>query len=141
MPQWCMSALVGRKLRDHVRWTHARCQTLGVRCQTLEADFADYPAYWWESGRNNWGAVCACSVGIAFLYEETDAARRRAALSRVLATMDAFLNSFPPDGTCEEGVGYWEYGSPRSAAPSACAPPQTPLRSRMNSPSTARHCP
>ena len=41
-----MSALVGRKLRDHVRWTHARCQTLGVRCQTLEADFRRH----WNSG-------------------------------------------------------------------------------------------
>ena len=24
--------------------------------------------YWWEKCTNNWAAVCACSVGIAFLY-------------------------------------------------------------------------
>ena len=86
-----------------------RCRN-EIRRRILDSYLADFPAYWWERGTNNWGAVCACSVGIAFLYEEADPTRRRAALARVLATMDAFLDSFPHDGTCEEGVGYWEYG-------------------------------
>ena len=86
-----------------------RCRN-EIRRRILDSYLSDHPAYWWERGTNNWGAVCAGSVGMTSLYEETDPVRRRAALSRVLATMDAFLNSFPPDGTCEEGVGYWEYG-------------------------------
>ena len=81
-----------------------------IRRRILDSFLGNYPVEWWERGTNNWGAVCACSVGIAFLYEEGDPARRTAALTRVLATMDAFLSSFPPDGTCMEGSGYWEYG-------------------------------
>ena len=87
----------------------ARCRA-EVKRRILDSYLGDYPEEWWERGTNNWGAVCAGSIGITFLYEETDPARRRAALARVLATMNAFLNSFPSDGTCLEGVGYWEYG-------------------------------
>ena len=86
-----------------------RCRA-ELRRRIFDSFLGDYPREWWELGTNNWGAVCTASIGIAFLYEEKDSARRRAALARVLATMDAFLDSFPPDGTCEEGVGYWEYG-------------------------------
>ena len=98
--------LLGDKLDPRVV---TRCRN-EIKRRILDSYLSDHPAYWWERGTNNWGAVCAGSVGMTFLYEETDPARRRAALARVLATMDAFLNSFPPDGTCEEGVGYWEYG-------------------------------
>ena len=86
-----------------------RCRA-EIKRRILDSFLGDYPPEWWEKGTNNWGAVCAGAIGIAFLYEEADPARRRAALSRVVATMDAFLSSFPPDGTCLEGVGYWEYG-------------------------------
>ena len=98
--------LLGGRLDQRVV---TRCRN-EIRRRILDSYLSDHPAYWWEHGTNNWGAVCAGSVGMTFLYEEIDPARRRAALARVLATMDAFLNSFPPDGTCEEGVGYWEYG-------------------------------
>ena len=98
--------LLGDKLDPRVV---TRCHN-EIKRRILDSYLSDHPAYWWERGTNNWGAVCAGSVGMTFLYEETDPARRRAALARVLATLDAFLNSFPPDGTCEEGVGYWEYG-------------------------------
>ena len=86
-----------------------RCRA-ELRRRLLDSYLGDYPGYWWENGTNNWGAVCAGSLGIVFLYEEKDPARLKAALVRVLATMDAFLSSFPPDGTCLEGVGYWQYG-------------------------------
>ena len=98
--------LLGDKLDPRVV---TRCHN-EIKRRILDSYLSDHPAYWWERGTNNWGAVCAGSVGMTFLYEETDPARRRVALARVLATLDAFLNSFPPDGTCEEGVGYWEYG-------------------------------
>ena len=98
--------LLGDRLDQRVV---TRCRT-EIKRRILDSFLSDYRAYWWELGTNNWGAVCTSSVGITFLYEETDPARRRAALARVLNTMDAFLSSFPPDGTCVEGVGYWEYG-------------------------------
>ena len=86
-----------------------RCRA-ELRRRIFDSFLGDYPNEWWELGTNNWGAVCAGSIGIAFLYEEKDPARLSAALERVLATMDGFLNSFPSDGTCLESVGYWEYG-------------------------------
>ena len=81
-----------------------------IRRRILDSFLGDYPREWWEEGTNNWGAVCAGSIGITFLYEEKDQVRLSAAISRVLVTMDKFLSSFPPDGTCLESVGYWEYG-------------------------------
>ena len=98
--------LVGDRLDPRVV---ARCRG-EIRRRILDSFLADYPRYWWEQGTNNWGAVCADSIGITFLYEESDSARRRAALARVLATMDRFLDSFPSDGVCVEGGGYWTYG-------------------------------
>ena len=98
--------LLGERLDPRVV---TRCRA-EIKRRILDSFLGDYPHEWWELGTNNWGAVCAGSIGITFLYAETDPARRRAALARVLATMDAFLASFPPDGTCLEGVGYWEYG-------------------------------
>ena len=98
--------LLGDRLDSRVV---TRCRA-EIKRRILDSFLGDYPHEWWELGTNNWGAVCAGAVGITFLYEETDSVRRRAALARVLATMDAFLASFPPDGTCLEGVGYWEYG-------------------------------
>ncbi len=88
----------------------ARCRA-ELRRRVLDSFLSDdFPHEWWEDGTNNWGAVCAGSIGIAFLYEEKDPARLSTAISRVLATMDKFLSSFPPDGACLESVGYWEYG-------------------------------
>jgi hypothetical protein len=98
--------LLGDRLDSRVI---TRCRA-EIKRRILDSFLGDYPHEWWEQGTNNWGAVCAGSVGITFLYEETVPSRRRAALARILATMDAFLTSFPPDGTCLEGVGYWEYG-------------------------------
>ncbi len=86
-----------------------RCRA-ELRRRILDSFLGGYPRDWWERGTNNWGAVCASSIGMTFLYEEKYPLRIETALRRVLATMDGFLDSFPPDGTCLEGVGYWEYG-------------------------------
>ena len=81
-----------------------------VRDRTLDSFLGPYETPWWADGRNNWAAVCAGSIGAAFLYEEHDPARLRRAMVHVIGTMEAFINSFPEDGTCEEGAGYWAYG-------------------------------
>lgn len=97
-------------LGGKIDWRVAdRCRA-EIRRRILDSYLGDYPREWWEDGTNNWGAVCAGAIGITFLYEEKDPAPRRAALARVLSTMDAFLSSFPPDGACLEGQSYWEYG-------------------------------
>lgn len=87
----------------------ARCHA-EVKERVLDSYLGDYNVYWWEHGVNNWAAVCAGSIGGAFLYEEPDPHRREKALVRVIDTMEMFIDSFPADGTCEEGPGYWGYG-------------------------------
>ncbi len=81
-----------------------------IRDRVLDSYLGPYETPWWADGRNNWAAVCAGSIGAAFLYEERDPARLRAALVPVVGTLEAFIDSFPEDGACEEGVGYWHYG-------------------------------
>jgi hypothetical protein len=64
----------------------------------------------WEEMRNNWCAVCAGSVGAAALYLIEDDERLSAVIERVLPSLDKFMESFPDDGACLEGIGYWTYG-------------------------------
>lgn len=65
-------------------------------------------AYGWETVRNNWAAVCAGSVAVAFMYERPDL--YPLVRPRIDSAMDHFLSSFKDDGVCQEGFGYWGYG-------------------------------
>ena len=66
--------------------------------------------YAWESARHNWAAVCACGVGGAALWLVDDGERAAAILRRLAPALDAYLDGFPADGACLEGMGYWTYG-------------------------------
>ncbi len=73
--------------------------------------FLSRSAPWpWEEMRNNWCAVCAGSIGSAALYLVDDDERLADILARVLPTLGRFMESFPEDGACLEGLGYWTYG-------------------------------
>lgn len=63
----------------------------------------------WETVKNNWAAVCAGSVGSAFLYLGSDE-EIKLILPRVKATLECYLQGFGSDGACVEGMGYWRYG-------------------------------
>ena len=65
---------------------------------------------WWETGTNNWAAVCAGSVGSTAMYLIKDASVLAPLLLRVLSTMECFLEGYGEDGVCTEGLGYWNYG-------------------------------
>ena len=62
----------------------------------------------WEAFENNWSAVCAASVGAAFMYQNPK--KFYSIKPRIDRAMDAFLNGYPSDGACLEGLAYWEYG-------------------------------
>ena len=68
------------------------------------------PNYWWETTEMNWAAVCAGSIGMAAMYLIGDDGVLCPVLHRVLSTLNSFLSGFPDDGSCLEGVGYWNYG-------------------------------
>ena len=65
-------------------------------------------SYSFEKADNNWAAVCAGSVGVAFMYERPDLFY--AVKPRIDSAMERFMASFKEDGVCREGVSYWAYG-------------------------------
>jgi hypothetical protein len=69
--------------------------------------YLQYPQHW-EEKTMNWSAVCAGSVGAAFLYRSPE--QMGVVLPRILHSMDCFLSGFGEDGACREGLGYWSYG-------------------------------
>lgn len=81
-----IAAEVGRRIRDNYR-AHT---------------------YFWESCHHNWAAVCASNVGGALLY--TDPQAFETALPRLKRTFACFLDGFPDDGVCLEGMRYWQFG-------------------------------
>lgn len=65
----------------------------------------------WMHAASNWAAVCAGSVGMAAIYTLRDDEERLAeVLECVWPAFDSFLSSFAEDGSCLEGIGYWNYG-------------------------------
>lgn len=57
---------------------------------------------------HNWAAVCAGSIGIAYLYLFPE--RFPLVRERVFNTMENYLGSLDKDGYCTEGYSYWVYG-------------------------------
>lgn len=60
----------------------------------------------WEFAANNWSAVCGGNIGMAYMYE----APERLNIKRFLDIMNTFLSGLGEDGSCTEGLEYWEYG-------------------------------
>ncbi|MBV8251263.1 MAG: heparinase II/III family protein [Chitinophaga sp.] len=61
------------------------------------------------SGRrpNNWNPWISSNWLCSVLLLEHDEAKRAATVSKILGTLDQFLNPYPQDGGCDEGPGYW----------------------------------
>jgi hypothetical protein len=56
---------------------------------------------------NNWTPWIDSNWLYCALLMETDEAARVTAVSRILRSLDAFLNGYHDDGGCDEGPGYW----------------------------------
>ena len=87
----------------------ARCHA-EIRDRILDSFLSPAGAFFWQSRRNNWSAVCAGSVAATFLYEETDPDVLFNAMVLAFGALEAFLSSFSSEGLCLEGLGYWCYG-------------------------------
>lgn len=81
-----------------------------VRERVLVPFLDDPRSRWWETGTNNWAAVCGSAIGMVGLALETDPMRLAAMLERVQRTLESFLSGFGDDGGCYEGNDYWIYG-------------------------------
>ena len=64
--------------------------------------------HWWDNTTCNWAAVCACGVGLTYIYifpERYDANEKR-----LFNSFMSFLSGFDEEGYCYEGINYWQYG-------------------------------
>lgn len=66
--------------------------------------------FWWMERKMNWNAVCLAGITGTVLAAESDSEKRLRMIDTVLKYSRNFLESFPPDGYCTEGAGYWNYG-------------------------------
>jgi len=67
--------------------------------------------FWWMGFHsdhvNNWTPWICSNWLASVLLLESDPGRRLAAIEKITKSLDIFLDSYPPDGGCDEGPGYW----------------------------------
>lgn len=67
--------------------------------------------HWWYRVDHNWNSVCNSAVGATFLWLEQEPDRLAQALAFALSGLREYVaHGFERDGTCSEGIGYWNYG-------------------------------
>ncbi len=75
------------------------------------APFMDHDDFWWmgmiRSDVNNWTPWIVSNVFEAALLLGRDRARLSEILARGMRMLDRYLAVLPPDGGCDEGVGYF----------------------------------
>lgn len=63
---------------------------------------------WWKTAGMNWNPwICSNWLTCVMLYEK-DAVLRQKAVTEIEGCMRAFIDSYPEDGGCDEGTGYWD---------------------------------
>ncbi len=67
--------------------------------------------FWWmgfsDRNVNNWNPWINSNWLAAALLLEREPSRRERAVRKAMTSLDVFLNSYPDDGGCDEGPGYW----------------------------------
>lgn len=67
--------------------------------------------FWWmgfgDRHVNNWNPWCNSNWLTAVLLLERDEERRLKAVTKILRSLDRFIDSYPADGGCDEGTSYW----------------------------------
>lgn len=83
-----------------------------LRKRLLESFLSKKEGQWrWESFDNNWISVCAGSIGyIALDIYPEEKEELVEIVARAKRAMPNYLKSFCQDGTCLEGIDYYNYG-------------------------------
>jgi hypothetical protein len=68
--------------------------------------------FWWMGFRpgdtvNNWNPWVNSNWLAVVLLVVKDESRRELAVEKILRSLDVFIDSYPPDGGCDEGPNYW----------------------------------
>lgn len=68
--------------------------------------------FWWmgfhtSKKMNNWNIFTNTNVLSSAILAEDDTNRRKSMIEKSMKSVDIFLNSYRPDGGCDEGPSYW----------------------------------
>ena len=84
------------------------CQRVAGEIQRRILKPAVERKYWWKTAGMNWNPwICSNWLSCVLLCEK-DEGRKTQAIDQILAAMEAFIQSYPDDGGCDEGPGYWD---------------------------------
>ncbi len=64
--------------------------------------------YWWKTAGMNWNPWICSNWLTCVLVCEKDEARKARAIGQIAKATKAFIDSYPEDGGCDEGPGYWD---------------------------------
>jgi hypothetical protein len=97
---------VSPRIRERLRLEVGR----RVLAPALERD-----DFWWmgfgERTVNNWNPWINSNWLTAVLLLERDADRRIRAVTKIGRSLDRFIDTYPDDGGCDEGPGYWGHAA------------------------------
>ncbi len=110
MMSW-ISYLLGPQLDTVSPMLNKRIRTECER-RLLEPCFERADFWWmgWDTQGhpiNNWNPWIASNWIVTALLLEEDPERRARHVEKAQRVMDIFINSYPEDGGCDEGPGYW----------------------------------
>ncbi|MFP4384933.1 MAG: hypothetical protein ACLFST_10645 [Spirochaetia bacterium] len=60
-----------------------------------------------ESSGTNWNPWCNSNILLCLFFPEQDDVNRRKCSKKVMRSLDLFVESYPEDGSCDEGPEYW----------------------------------
>ena len=64
--------------------------------------------YWWKTAGMNWNPwICSNWLTCVLICEKNEA-RKAEAIAQIKKATQAFIDSYPEDGGCDEGPNYWD---------------------------------
>ena len=64
--------------------------------------------YWWKTAGMNWNPWICSNWLTCVLICEKDETRKAEAINQIKKATQAFIDSYPEDGGCDEGPNYWD---------------------------------
>lgn len=73
--------------------------------------YVEYDQYWWmgfvKTRINNWNPWCNMNVITSYLLIDFGREERAKGLYRAMQSLDRYIETYSPDGCCDEGPNYW----------------------------------
>ena len=88
--------------------TPALCQRIDREIERRILQPAVEKDYWWKTAGMNWNPWICSNWLACVLICEKDEARKAEAIRQIRQATRLFIDTYPEDGGCDEGPGYWD---------------------------------